>query len=421
MEHGIGHVGIGAAEAAASVGRTLSAVSERVVVEVEKMVAGGLALGHAPSGQVVLATGGLPGERVEVRIDTQRKRLLQGVVTEVHEPSDQRRSEPCPEVSRGCGGCDLQHVTPAAQRDIKVSIVRDALARLARLTDVEVTPGIELGSERYRTTLRCGVVDGRLGFRSHHSHDIHGVDDCLVAHDAVAEIVRDGRFGAATEVVIRAGARTGERMVVVSPTADAVSVPPDVVVVGSDELDTGHRAWIHEEVGGHRFRISARSFFQARPDGGDALVDAVGRAIGPLSSTDRFVDLYGGVGLFSAAFGAVSPLVVERSASAVADARVNLDGIGATLVRVAVERWRPSRADVVVADPARAGLGADGVRALAATGAARVAIVSCDPASLARDVRLIVDSGYEVQNVELVDLFPNTHHIEAVTSLVRIN
>ncbi|MFI5045344.1 MAG: class I SAM-dependent RNA methyltransferase, partial [Acidimicrobiales bacterium] len=251
-------------------------MSERVVVEVEKMVAGGLALGHAPSGQVVLATGGLPGERVEVRIDTQRKRLLQGVVTEVHEPSDDRRSEPCPEVSRGCGGCDLQHATPAAQRDIKVDIVRDALARLARLTDVEVTPGVELGAERYRTTLRCGVVDGRLGFRSHHSHDIHGVDDCLVAHDAVAEIVRDGRFGGATEVVIRAGARTGERMVVVSPTAESVSVPPDVVVVGNDELDAGHRAWIHEEVAGHRFRISARSFFQARPDGADALVDAVG-------------------------------------------------------------------------------------------------------------------------------------------------
>ena len=86
------------------------------------------------------------------------------------------------------------------------SIVRDALARLAGLPDVEVTPGVELGSERYRTTLRCGVVDGRLGFRSHHSHDIHGVDDCLVATDAVAEIVRDGRFGAATEVVVRAGA-----------------------------------------------------------------------------------------------------------------------------------------------------------------------------------------------------------------------
>ena len=131
------------------------------------------------------------------------------------------------------------------------------------------------------------------------------------------------------------------------------------------------------------------------------------------------VDLYGGVGLFALALGAEHPMVVERSTSSVADARVNLESVDARFVRTAVERWRPSPADVVVADPARAGLTKAGVRAAAATRAERIAVVSCDPASLARDARLLTDAGYRLEWVELVDLFPHTHHIEAVSAFVR--
>ena len=131
-------------------------------------------------------------------------------------------------------------------------------------------------------------------------------------------------------------------------------------------------------------------------------------------------DLYGGVGLFAVGLGARSSVVVERSPSSAADARINTQHLDATIVRVAVERWRPSAADVVVADPARSGLGKDGVRAAVATGARRVALVSCDPASLARDVGLFASSGYRPLGVELVDLFPHTHHVEAVTTLERV-
>ena len=135
--------------------------------------------------------------------------------------------------------------------------------------------------------------------------------------------------------------------------------------------------------------------------------------------TDRLVDLYGGVGLFTLALGAQHSIVVERSASSCADARVNLAPLGSLVDEVAVERWTPTRADVVIADPARAGLGAEGVAQVVATGAPRVALVSCDPAALARDVRLLVDAGYRAEGVELVDMFPHTHHVEAVTTLVK--
>lgn len=392
------------------------------VVEVERMVAGGLGLAHDPSGRVVLVEGGLPGERVEVRITQEKPRMARGEATRVLMASPRRVDPPCPEVARGCGGCDMQHVTPDAQRDLKVAVVRDALARLAKLPDLPVDPGIALDDQRYRTTLRCAVSGDRAGFHRRRSSEVAVVDDCLVAHPLVADVLVHGRFPGATEIVVRAGARTGERLVVVTPTVgDGMSVPDGVRVVGADELRAGRRAWIHEDVAGHHFRISAESFFQARPDGAEALLEAVSRALGPIDADrDRLVDLYGGVGLFAVGLGARSSVVVERSPSSAADARINTQHLDATIVRVAVERWRPSTADVVVADPARSGLGKDGVRAAVATGARRVALVSCDPASLARDVGLFASSGYRPLGVELVDLFPHTHHVEAVTTLDRV-
>ena len=391
------------------------------VLEVERIVAGGFGLAHEPEGRVVLVEGALPGETVRVHLTEDRPRLARAVTDAVVVASPDRVDPPCPELDRGCGGCDLQHVRPAAQRDLKVAIVRDALSRTAGLDALPVDPGVVLPSERYRTTVRVGVIDGAAGFHRRRSDEVGAVDDCLVAHPLVAEVLVEGRFPGAREVTIRAGARTGERMAVITPTVgDGTSAPDDVRLIGTDELRAGRRAWLHEEVGGRRYRISALSFFQARPDGAEALLDAVRRALGDIDADqDRLVDLYGGVGLFAAGLGTRSPVLVERSASSVADARRNLDGTDATVLRVTVERWRSSPADLVVADPARSGLGRPGVAAVAATGARRVALVSCDPAALARDVGLLVDAGYRALGVEMVDLFPHTHHVEAVTSLER--
>ncbi len=397
--------------------------SERVV-DVDRLVVGGAALGHEPGGRVVMVNGGLPRERLRVRLVEERPRMSTAEVVAVLDPSPVRVVEPCPELHRGCGGCDLQYASPVAQPDLKADIVRDALARsvrAGRIDEIPVAAGEQLESWGYRSTVRCGVVDGRLAFRRRRSEDLLAIDDCMVASAPAQEIIRSGRFPGADEVTVRVGVRTGEVLVVVSPTvADGTVVPEGVRVIGADELRSGRRAWFHEEVAGHRFRISAASFFQSGPRGAEALIDAVRRSVGPLDGSTRFVDLYGGVGLFAVALGAERPVVVERSPSSIADARVNLAGRDATIVRSAVERWRPSAADVVVADPARAGLGRDGVRVAVATGAQRVALVSCDVASLVRDVELMVAAGYRATGVEVVDMFPNTHHVEAVTSLVKV-
>lgn len=396
-------------------------------LEVTGMAAGGEGVGRDEDGRVVFVAGALPGERVRAAILDEHRSFARAVAVEVRTASADRRPPPCPHVGDGCGGCGWQHIEPAAQRRHRRSIVADALGRLGGISEPPVQDGPDLPTERYRTTVRATVVAGRAGFRRRRSHDALAVDDCLVAHPLLAELLVDGRFGEAKKVVLRAGARTGERLVVAHPRARGLQLPDGVRVVGADELARGRRAWFHEEVAGRRWRISASSFFQARPDGADALVAAVAHAVNthaPDAAT--VVDLCAGVGLFAGAVGLGRTagggrriVAVERDRAAVADARVNLAGDPARVVRSSFERWRPSAAEVVVADPPRAGLGSSGVATVAATGARLVVLVSCDPAALGRDASHLVTAGYELADATVIDLFPHTTHVETAATFVR--
>ena len=245
--------------------------------------------------------------------------------------------------------------------------------------------------------------------------------------------MNDSLFPGANEVTIRVGAVTGERLVVVSGETEDYEVPDGVTVcmTRSHHARGGRKhggrrrgapdGHFHDVVADHRFRISATSFFQARPDGAEALVDSVRRALGEFDpTTDTLADLYGGVGLFAAGLGARSGYLVESSGSAVADAKVNLEATEVKINRSKVETWQPASVDAVVADPARRGLDKDGARVVLATGAQNVALVSCDPASMARDVAFLVEGGYELRWVEVIDMFPQTHHVETVASLVKV-
>lgn len=380
---------------------------------------GGDAVAREASGRVVFVEGALAGEVVEAELVAERHDYARARVLRVVDAAAGRAVPPCPMVERGCGGCDLQHATPDTQRALKRDIVCDALTRIAKRPDVDVRV-VTLPTEGYRTTVRGVVRDGRFALRRRHSHDPVVIDQCLVLHPLLDELVREGDFGAAQEVTLRCGARTGERLAIVTPTAEGVSLPDDVRVIGADQLRHGRRAWIHEEVDGRRFRISARSFFQTRADGADALVAQVREAVGDVDETTRLVDAYAGVGLFAATVGAPTrAIAVERNPSSVADARVNLADTGARIVRSDVERFRPVPADVVIADPARTGLGRAAVERLAATGAPRLVLVSCDPAAFARDVGLLAAAGYELEQTTLVDLFGHTSHVELVSRFTR--
>ena len=389
-------------------------IPDRLTLEAERIAVGGDAIGHAPDGRVVFVSGLLPGERATVRMRSQRARHGFADVESITVPSSDRRDPPCPHVAAGCGGCDWMHVVLHRQRQLRREIVADAFSHISGLSVPEIT-AVELPETGYRTTLRVATGSAGAGFRARRSDRLVPVDSCAVAHPWAEELLVEGDFGEADEAMIRVGANTGDRLVLASPTAEGVRMPEGVMVVGRDELDGGRRAWIHEEIDGRRYRISADSFFQASAAGATALVGVVTDALGDGGGT--VLDAYAGVGLFSkAVLDSHTVIAVERSSSAVADARINL-GPDARVIRTAFERWRPRRVDVAVADPARRGLGKAGVARLLSAEPARIVLISCDAAAAARDVGLLVQRGSTVRSMTLVDQFPGTSHVELVTVL----
>lgn len=414
-------------------------VSEPTTLDlrVGDLVAGGVALGRDGEGRVVLVEGALPGELVTVAIRRRRPRLLEASVAAVLEPSEHRVEPPCPMVAAGCGGCDLQHADPRAQPGFKAAIVADALRHLGRLSDPVVTTGPAVAPWAFRTTVRAAVDPaGQAGFRRARSHEVVVPESCAIAHPLVVDVMTHGRFPGASEVVIRAGVASGERVTVVvseggadtDTVVAAASVPDGVVVAGPDGRRGDVPAVVHESVAGRQWRISAGSFFQSRPDGAGVLAERVVHAVGEvgqagLDGPGTLVDLYSGVGLLAGVLrssGWRGPMVaVEREGDATSDAIVNLAGDDIEVVTTPVERWAPVPAEVVVADPARSGLGRRAVEVVGATGATGVVLVSCDAASLGRDTALLAAQGFSHQGSEVIDMFVHSHHVEVISSFIR--
>lgn len=392
-----------------------------LVLEPSAMAAGGAALAREASGRVVFVEGALPGERVRARVTDSRKDFARAVAVEILEASPDRVAPPCAALAAGCGGCTWQYVSAAGQSRLKAEIVTDALRRIAKLAEPPEPEPVPLAGPALRTTARLAVSPGgRAGHRPRTGSGAVETDACLAAHPLLEELIVAGRYPGAGEVLLRVSVATGERLVLVDSAAERAQVPEGVGVFGEGDR---RPAFVHEEVAGRRLRVSAGSFFQAGPVVAGALVAAVDAAIADaLAEGGVLVDLYTGVGLFASTIGArraAKVVAVESDPSAVADARVNLAGLHAKVVASEVGRWRPRPADVVVADPSRSGLGRPGAGAVAATGAARVVLVSCDPASLARDTVLLAEAGYRLTSVALIDAFPHTFHVETVSRFDR--
>ena len=397
-----------------------------IELQTTAMAVGGEALGRDENGRVVFVTGALPGERVKVELSQEKSSFARGQTVEVMDPSPDRVAAPCRHVTEGCGGCNWQHIQTDAQRKLRVGLVTEVLQRQAGVHKPVVVSGPKLAEAGLRTTIRGAVMNGRFAYRKAKTNDPVRVDECLIAHPLLHELISEGRFGAANEVTLRVGARTGERMAVLDPSAEGVQLPGDVTVIGTDALKANRRAWIHEQAVGKTWRVSAQSFFQSSPEGADALVGVAGELIsefnpdkdaGQGSARPTMVDLCCGVGLFAGTVGRDFDVIgVERSHAAVADAKVNLADTNARIVASAVERWRASKASVVVADPARNGLGKPGVGAVTKTTAPLVVLVSCDIGAFGRDAKLLREAGYEPRRSVVLDLFAHTDQAEVVTA-----
>lgn len=377
------------------------------------MATGGEAVARLDDGRVVFVQGALPDETVRIELTQQKKRFARGTVVEVVDAAARRVEPACAHARVGdCGGCDWMHIEPGAQIEYKRAIVVEQLQRLGGVdTPLVTSSDHERGR---RTTVRCAVTNGRAGYRKRRSDTSFTAERCEAAHPALEELIKSARFGDATEVILRVGAATGELLVLTNGDPRSVEAGPAATVASSAEPGD---AAIHEVVAGHRWRISAGSFFQTSLEGAEALVAAVQNCLS--ESAGSVVDLYAGVGLLGGA-AAADRLVasVEANQSSSADARANLAPL-VDVVRSPVERWQPATYGAVIADPARRGLGAAGASTIDRTEATHLVLVSCDPAALGRDTALLIEQGWRYGHGEVIDMFPDTSRIEVVSAFSR--
>ncbi|HLZ29647.1 MAG TPA: class I SAM-dependent RNA methyltransferase [Chloroflexota bacterium] len=407
---------------------------------------GGEALGHLPDGRVVFVPRGLPGETALVRLQQARRDFARADLVQVQRPAPGRVEPPCPAYRAGCGGCSWQHADYALQLQLKHRIVVDQLRRIGRFAETEAAELVRapigmLEPWHYRNQARftVGRKYGELCFTYRATHRLLRVDHCWILQPAINATleVLQGRLSSLGrrihQVSIRVGANTGELLV-----APALPEAP--------EVESG-QPFFEEELFGQRFRLQLPSFFQVNtrrelrplpaaistawlplPDEGLSMAELLALLV-----IDRLqpepshviVDAYSGVGTFALL---MAPLVrevigIEEARSAVRDANYNgRDVPNARFVQARTEVVLPSmeldqRVDGVVLDPARVGCHPDVLDALLSLRPRRLVYVSCDPSTLARDLRILVDGGYTLHEVQPLDMFPQTYHIENVATL----
>jgi tRNA/tmRNA/rRNA uracil-C5-methylase (TrmA/RlmC/RlmD family) len=433
---------------------------------------GGWCVARPEDGPVVFVRHGLPGERVRARITDVTAKFARADAEEILVASPDRVEPPCPHARPGaCGGCDWQHASLPAQRALKAAVVAQQLRRLAGIErEVTVEPldgdgdqvsdgdhvrdddnsdgdnskigggggGYGDNSKRglgWRTRVQFAVrSDGVAGLRAHRSHDVVDVGECLIAHPAVTGLgLTTRRWPSPAGGGVRSveGVVGDEaRAVIVSggKTTDSYEIDAGAAVLRRNRnggmTALRGRNYLSQRAAGREWRVSVGGFWQVHPGAADALAAAVLAALEPRAG-DCVLDLYCGAGLFAGvlaeAVGQGGTVIgVESEAAAVRDARHNLPDwarVHRGDVSAVLRRGGLPEARLVVADPPRAGLAREVIEYI--DGAERFAYVSCDPATLARDIALLTARGWTLTDLRAFDAFPMTHHVECVATLVR--
>ena len=395
----------------------------------ETMAHGGSAIARI-DGKAFFVDGVIPGEKAAGEIEVDKGSWGRIRLEEILEESALRVEPPC-RYFGSCGGCQWQHAGYEAQLDWKQSILAGQLAHLGGIDEPPVRPAVTTGQPfGYRNRMDFRIADGRPALHERKSNRLVAIGSCDLLHPNLADIFVDlGDLTGVTALTLRTATTTGEVLAVVEGRlpAQAAMWGCNVAIQRDGGLTPVHgAATIEETVAGLSFRISGTAFFQNNTPGAEQLVRLVGEAA-ELQGDETLLDAFAGGGLFAATTGqaAARVIAIEIAATTAADLQANLNRAGVADYRIvqapaeeAIERldeyW-----DVVIADPPRRGLGADGVDALTAADPRRLVYVSCDPASLARDSRLLADFGYELDWVTPVDMFPQTYHIESVARFAR--
>jgi tRNA/tmRNA/rRNA uracil-C5-methylase (TrmA/RlmC/RlmD family) len=382
-------------------------VGEKFTTTIEKVAHGGHFIARH-EGAVFFIRHGIPGEQVVVEVTSTGKSFNRGDVLEVIQPSPDRVKAPCSYAHRlGCGGCDFQHIAISRQRELKSDVITEQFARIAKM-DLKVAVEEVSDPLHWRTRAILNIDgSGKAGFFISRSHNSIQIAECLtcVPELKLSEIA-SRTWQPNTKLEISAN-KSGDR------------------IVAGSEVFEGPKELV-EVVGESTFQVSHSSFWQSHKSAPTVLTEAV-MQYAELQSGDQVLDLYGGVGLFTAAaLSAVGETgrvdLVEASSSAVGDAKNNFENIpnvNIYLGDVAKIMPRIGSADVVILDPPRDGAGALVLQQISALNPERIVYVACDPAALARDCGFANDLGWKLTNVRAFDLFPMTHHIEMVALFTR--
>ena len=386
-----------------------------VQVTIEKVAHGGHFIARH-DGAVIFVRHAIPGEKCTIQITSTGSSFNRADVISVEAPSEFRVQAPCSFAHRnGCGGCDFQHISVDHQRILKSDVIAEQFSRIAKMdlrVDVE-----EVGESTHWRTRAIATTDrnGKLGFYKSRSHSIAPVTDCIICVEGMnfSEIAsRDLKGDVRVEI---SASNIGERSIALAPTR------------GEEKARlTEGPAILHESVLGKSLEVSQESFWQSHKKAPEILTQAI-LDFAQFKTGEHVLDLYGGVGLFTAAIvEAVGPTgnvdLIEGSKVATADAARNfasLSNITIATGDVAKLLPRITAADVVVLDPPRDGAGKETVAHIARLAPRAIVYVACDPAALARDTAYLADHSYSLVKVRAFDLFPMTHHIECVALYAR--
>lgn len=448
--------------------------NDRLLVHVEDLTHDGAGVAKV-DGYPLFIQGALPGEDVHVHVLKTLKSYGFAKLLEIQNASPNRVDAPCP-VFDTCGGCQIQHLSYEGQKLFKQKMVRDAITRIGKLPEVPVhaVKGME-DPWRYRnkSQIPFGVQNGRTvaGFYESRSHNIADTDVCLI-QTLEADALMNGlkkslvemgidpyeeqtHRGQLRHVVVRKARATGEIMVVLvtkkkkfpqaeqavelirSLVPDTVSIVQNVntektnVIFGNETVGMWGKEVIEDRIGDVRFEISARSFYQINPIQTETLYGQALEYAG-LTGSETVIDAYCGIGTISLFLAQRAKFVmgVEIVPQAIEDAKRNaeLNGFTNTLFEAGpaeqvIPRWykEGKTADVLVVDPPRKGCDEQLLRTILQQRPGRVVYVSCNPSTLARDLRILEDGGYRTKEVQPVDMFPQTTHCEAVAWLELSN
>ncbi|MGH3266454.1 MAG: class I SAM-dependent RNA methyltransferase [Trebonia sp.] len=422
-------------------------VGQDVEVSIEDVAQGGWCVARPDGLPVLFVRHTLPGERVIARVTEVTSRFARADAVDILVPSPDRVGAPCAHARPGgCGGCDWQHASLPAQRALKAAVIAQQLRRIAGLereVTVEPLPGAASGLG-WRTRVQFAVDrDGVAGLRGHRSHRVVDIGDCLIAHRAIRDldVPGDDWTGATGVEVAVGGVESTENFAVTVVEAGGAGRRGSGEAAGRRQRGGGRSSrprrtlveglpYLAELAGGRIWQVGADGFWQVHPAAADTLSAAVTAALEPRPG-DTALDLYSGAGLFA---GILAPLVgpdgavtaIESDHAAARSARQNLGDYPWAAVRQADAARAAADGDLptarlVIADPPRAGLAREVVDYLTADGggAERFAYVSCDPATLARDLALLIAGGWRLEALRAFDAFPMTHHVECVAALAR--